>query len=103
MELGTTYAKATRQNVQTIVDAYRAATNTSLSFVSKRFYGNAGFLEGFLNSEQSMSIDKLDRLICDMCEAWPPGAKFPDCKPVLMPRPEKRRRENISVETAPAA
>ncbi len=97
------YAKTTRQNVQLIVDAYRSATNTSLSFVSKRFYGNAGFLERFLNGEHSMSIDKLERMVDDLRDAWPAGAKWPACTPVLFPRPEKRRGENNSVETAPAA
>lgn len=96
-------AETTRQNVKLIVTAYRKATRTSLSVVSKRFYGNAAFLEAFFAGKQSISIDKLDRMIEDMRIAWPAQTEWPHCRPVFMRAPGKKNGKTFPLETATAS
>lgn len=83
-------ASVLRKNLRQIVASYRKATGTTLSQVSKRFYGNASFLEAFFAGEQSISLNKFDEMLAQIAAAWPDGAEWPYCRAVIIPSPTKR-------------
>lgn len=73
-----------RSNVLAIVSAYRKATGSSDSEVSKRFYGNSSFLAKFRRGEHSISTDKVDALVTKFQKEWPEGTDFPMLRPAFM-------------------
>lgn len=75
-----------RKNLLAIVAEYRKATGASLSEVSKRFYGNATFLEQFKAGEHSISVGKLDTVVGKFREEWPAEAEWPLLRPIFMDR-----------------
>ena len=79
-----------RANLKQIVSAYRKATGATLSQVSKRFYGNASFLEAFFGGTQSISLKKFDEMLKDLAAEWPDKAEWPYCRAVIFPTPTKR-------------
>lgn len=83
------FARACRENLRAVIAAYRQATGLSLTVVSRRHYGNAGFLEAFLRGRQSISIDKYDSLLDSVRAAWPEGAPWPPTRAIVLPRPGK--------------
>jgi len=80
-----------RANLRSIVAAYRAATGSTLAQVSKRFYGNAGFLGSFFSGKGSVSLQKLDAMLAAITSEWPPGAEWPYCRAVIIKPPRRRR------------
>lgn len=78
--------KTVRKNLLAIVAEYRRATGASLSEVSKRFYGNATFMEQFKAGEHSISVGKLDTVVTKFREEWPPEAEWPVLRPIFMDR-----------------
>lgn len=87
-----TFAGTCRKNLVAIAGAYAKATRTSLEQVSKRFYGNRGFLRAFKAGERSVSIDKLDEMVAAFIETWPEGADWPQLRAVVIARPAPRRK-----------
>lgn len=85
-----------RANARAIVTAYRRATGLSVGQVSKKFYGNAGFLAAFLSGKQSMSLKKFDQVVDGIREQWPAEAEWPSVRAIILPRPipagTRRRR-----------
>lgn len=91
-------AATCRTNLRLIVAAYRQATGSSLSAVSKAFYGNAGFLDSFLKGTQSMSIDKYETVVTNLRTKWPENAAWPFLRAIVIPQPVIPRRKKISPE-----
>jgi hypothetical protein len=85
-------ANVMRQNLRKIVSAYRAATGKTVAQVSKKFYGNAGFLEAFFAGEQSISLNKLDAFLASITAKWPEGAEWPYCGAILIAAPRRKRK-----------
>jgi hypothetical protein len=79
-------SRTVRKNLLAIVAEYRRATGASLSEVSKRFYGNATFLEEFKNGNHSISIGKLDTVVTKFRNDWPEDADWPYLSPIFMDR-----------------
>jgi len=86
-----TIAQVLRENLRAIVGAYRAATRASLSAVSKRFYGNANFLQLFFAREHSVSLDKYDAFVDAIRAEWPSGAEWPYLRAALIAPPDPKR------------
>lgn len=82
---------ALRGNLRKIVSAYREATGASMTEVSKRFYNNSAFLDGFFAGEVSVSVRKLDRMLRALVAEWPAGAEWPYCRAVIMSGPPPKR------------
>lgn len=83
-------AQCCRDNLRALVREYRKKTGLSLSQVSKRYYGNAGFLEAFLAGKQSMSLNKFDQVFQGLAADWPEEADWPQMRAVVPRRPEKK-------------
>ena len=77
-------ARTVRQNVVTLTNAFAKASGMSRSEVNRHFYGRGNFLTEFASGKQSISIDKLDRVIAKFRKEWPKGHKFPVLTPVFM-------------------
>jgi hypothetical protein len=82
-------AQTIRKNIITTADAYAKVTGKSPSDVSRDFYGRGVFLADFARAEQSISIDKLDRVMKKFRRLWPRGKNgkplhFPVLDPVFM-------------------
>lgn len=84
-------AHVMRQNLRKIVAAYKSATGLSTPQVSKRFYGNADFLDAFFSGDQSVSLNKLDSVLTRLAAEWPQGAEWPYCRAVIIKSPRRRR------------
>lgn len=85
-------ATVMRKNLRQIVSAYRAATGKTVAQVSKKFYGNAGFLEAFFRGEQSISLDKLDSFVTTIAAQWPKEAEWPYCSAVIITTPRRKKK-----------
>jgi len=83
-------ATACRDNLRALVRSFRKSTGLSLSQVSKKYYGNAGFLDAFLAGRQSMSLNKFDQVFAALAADWPDGAEWPQMRAVVPRRPEKK-------------
>jgi hypothetical protein len=83
-------AQACRDNLRVLVREFRRGTGLSLSQVSKKYYGNAGFLEAFLAGRQSMSLNKFDQVFEALVADWPAQAEWPPMRAVVPRRPEKK-------------
>src|SRR5258708_30977441 len=83
------FADVCRKNLQAIVAAYRQATGLSVSVVSARFYGNAGFLPAFFAGTKTVSLDQFDDMIRHLRTEWPKNADWPLTRPPILPRPPK--------------
>lgn len=66
-----------RANLLRIAKAYAKATGSTLSTVSREFYGKAAFLQDFGGGRCSMTLSNYDRLLADFRKKWPPGAAWP--------------------------
>ena len=82
-------AQTIRKNIGVVAHAYAEITGKSLSDVSREFYGRGVFLTDIANSDQSISIDKLDRVMRKFRTRWPRGQNgkpknFPVLEPVFM-------------------
>jgi hypothetical protein len=66
-----------RQNLLAIAAAYGRAEKLSLSQVSKRCYGNAGFLDKFRKGEQTVSLEKMDEMLRWFSVNWPAEVRVP--------------------------
>ena len=84
------FADVCRKNLQAIVAAYRQATGLSVSVVSARFYGNAGFLPAFFAGTKTVSLDKFDDMIGHLRTEWPKNADWPVTRAAILPRPRKK-------------
>jgi hypothetical protein len=88
--------RAVTVNLLAIVEAYRDATGKSLSQVSKDFYGNATFFAEFAKGTRSLSVNKLDEMLEDFREKWPPGVPWPPIRKVRMgPRSADEADEGV--------
>jgi hypothetical protein len=76
-----------RSNLKAIVAAYRQATGTSLSKVSKDFYGNGNFFDQFFKGEVSISLSRLDEMLVKFRRNWPENTEWPYWRAVLSPPP----------------
>lgn len=82
-------ASICRENLVKIADTYARATRSSKPAVSKKFYGNAAFLDRFRRGEVSISIEKYDEIVSALIAGWPPKAKWPALRAIVFPRPGK--------------
>lgn len=71
------FAASARANLLTLATAYGRANNLTIEQVSKRLYGNIGFIRGFVGGEQSVSFDKFDRMVDEFKKNWPPDLDWP--------------------------
>jgi hypothetical protein len=78
-----------KENLCAIVDAYMSATGLSEAQISKRFYGNVQFFREFRIGKHSISVKKLDEIVAEFKERWPPDAEWPYLRPLLMGRVAK--------------
>jgi len=78
-----------RQNLLTLVDAYRKRTREPLPVVSKRFYGNRAFLAAFKKGEKSITLTKLETMVQTFRAQWPEGLPWPELPPIPMNPPAK--------------
>lgn len=76
-----------RANLIKIATAYAKANNSTLSAVSRKFYGKAAFLADFKRGSQSITFSNLDRLLKAFAKEWPPGVEWPTPAPILMTMP----------------
>ena len=79
--------KTVRDNLLAIASAYRKATGKSESQVSKKFYGNAEFFAQLRAGTHSISVKKLEEMIEEFDEEWPPEIPWPALRPISMRRP----------------
>jgi hypothetical protein len=84
-------AETLRENLILIASAYAKATRTTLSYVSKRFYGKTAFLADFKRGDCSISIDKYDQIVTAIQDDWPPKAQWPFLRSVIIPSPARVR------------
>lgn len=98
-----TIATEIRANLLAIVAAYRKATGLSLGTISSRFYGNAGFLAEFKAGRQTLSIDKLDKVVEKFRAEWPDGASWPYLGAIFMNPPKRRPARKTAEESAHAS
>ena len=84
-------ATAIRENVCALVEAYIEATGISESAASKKFYGSSSFFQTFRTGEHSISVKRLDIMLQEFREAWPPDAEWPHLRPILIPPPTMRK------------
>jgi hypothetical protein len=89
-EQALTVAQACRDNLRAMVREFRKKTGLSTSQVSKRYYGNAGFLDAFLAGKQSMSLNKFDHVVASIAKDWPDDAEWPSMRAVVPRRPGKK-------------
>lgn len=89
-------AKTCRDNLAVLIRAYRAGTGASMSAVSKRHYGNGGFLTSYLAGVQSMSIEKYEAVVEGIRSAWPPDTAWPSLRAIILQRPDPETAENAT-------
>jgi hypothetical protein len=73
-----------RKNLLAIADAYGAAMDLTRTEVSRRFYGRGSFLDDFSSGTQSISLDKLERMVQDFREKWPKKTDWPFTEAIYM-------------------
>ena len=56
-------AQTCRDEMRALAALYTATTGSSLSAISRKYYGKSGFLPRFVAGDASMSIDKYDRIM----------------------------------------
>ena len=76
--------------------AYAKATGATLGGVSRKFYGNTGFLAAFKRGDKSISIDKFEEVIATFQQQWPEDAPWPTLRAVVIRGPTRKlsRRGN---------
>lgn len=79
-----------RANLVRIAKAYAKATGSTLSAVSRKFYGKAAFLEDFGAGRCSMTFSNFDRLLGALRKNWPAGTPWPATALMLMERTARR-------------
>ena len=74
-----TFAATCRENLIAIATAYAAARKKpmTLAQVSRKFYGNASFLDSFATGKMTITIDKYDEMIGKFKAAWPANGDWP--------------------------
>lgn len=95
-------AKTCRDNLAALVRAYRAGTGASMSAVSKKFYGNGGFLPSYLAGAQSMSIEKYEAVVEKIKLNWPVNTAWPATRAIVMHRPDMALAARTQVAAAEA-
>lgn len=91
-----TFAEICRRNLGSIARAYAGATGESMKTISRKFYGTAAFIEGFVAGEVSCSVETYDQLVEKFRMAWPPEARWPWTKAIILDAPRKgRKRRNV--------
>lgn len=83
------FAKTCRQNLLTLISAFAKATGSTASAVGRRFYGSGDFIEQYRRGARSISIDRYDDMIAAIRAEWPPDAKWPLLRAIVIPRPKK--------------
>lgn len=81
--------KQIRNGLKKLVDAYRKQTGASLSWVSKKIYGNSAFLPDFFAGRRSIQINNLDQVLTKFSTIWPAGLPWPDIEPIPFVPPGK--------------
>lgn len=76
--------RTARANLIRIATVYAKATDSTLSTVSRRFYGKAQFLKDFKRGKVSMTLSNFDRLLAAFRKNWPSGVPWPETAPILM-------------------
>lgn len=93
-----------RANLIRIATVYARATDSTLSAVSRKFYGKAAFFADFKRGSQSITFSNLDRLLKAFAKEWPPGVDWPTPAPILMTMPSVRHPgKNIPKENVATA
>lgn len=73
-----------RKNLIAIADAYGAAKKLTRTEVSRQFYGRGSFLDDFNDGRQSVSLDKLERMVEDFRKNWPKKTDWPFTEAIYM-------------------
>lgn len=84
-----------RKNLLLVAHTYRRATKLSLSTVSLQFHGRGKFFEDFQKGRCSITLSKLEEMLVDFSDRWPPEAKWPKLQPIRMARSKAKRRRRI--------
>lgn len=88
-------AKTCRENLGALVRAFRASTGMSMSAVSKKYYGNGGFLASYLAGRQSMSLEKYETVVNKIRADWPSDARWPVTRTIVLRAPDKKVFPNL--------
>lgn len=80
-----------RRNLWAIAAAYAKGAGTSVGAVGKKFYGRSDFFPRFRDGTQSISLTVYFKLIDQMRERWPDGARWPALRPIEIAAPKARR------------
>lgn len=75
-----------RAGLLAIAGAYAKATRTSLSAVSRKFYGKASFLTDLKTKRQSISVRTVSRILDQFRDEWPEGVARPNIPAIFMGR-----------------
>ncbi len=84
------FEKTCRDNLTKIAKAYAAATDLSLSTVSRKFHGNQAFLSDYIQGNISITISKYDEMLGAFRRQWQKDARWPLTRAVTIPRPGKK-------------
>lgn len=81
--------KTILRNLLAIAEAYRKATDQSMTAVSKKFYGKGNFFDQVrltLNhkGKRRLSIDSLTDMLAMFRKEWPEGAEWPMTRAITM-------------------
>ena len=77
-------AEIVKTNLLAIATSYRRATGASLTQISKDFYGNSVFFEQLRRDQHSVSVRKLDEMIEQFRQKWPPDTAWPPVRVISM-------------------
>jgi hypothetical protein len=79
-------SRIVRENLLSIIAAYRKATGKSLTAVSKQFYGNSTFFRTLKSGDHSITVARLDTMLEDIRAKWPEDARWPLTRAIHMGR-----------------
>lgn len=82
--------KTARENFKAIIAAFVKATGRTEQAVSKQLYGNASFFEEFFAGRQTVSLKKLESMLVQLRDLWPPEVSWPVGRVIVFRGPERK-------------
>lgn len=82
------FESTVRKNLLDIVAAYQAATDKSLSEISREFYGKGDFFAKYKETKDKyrLSVRSVDMMIRKFRKRWPKKADWPFVEAIFMTR-----------------
>ena len=85
-----------RDNLLILATIYAKANGLPLDKVSKRFYGQNGFLRSFKAGKVSLSLRKFDEIVDKFRADWPADTPWPSLRAAIIERPKASPNGNAS-------